>query len=195
MTTETKWCDRDFPHPYHNWIDHSNDEYGISGVYQCPGIVENLTKPLKVDDPAVAKQISELSARIWNKGTSEVNPIDDQRRKELQDWWVTKADDEVGMVASKALEYGGGGAAIDLIEIGRNLVMSGAGGHVNGIHQLPDDARLAELGVYFYLVGKMARWTAAVIEGRQVSDDTLLDIGIYVRMVQRIRDRGAWPGG
>jgi len=108
---------------------------------------------------------------------------------DLRDWWMSKAAGEVEPMIAKMMEYGGDGRAIDLIEIGRTLQISGV--------KVPDDdassAELSELGIYFYLVGKFARWTAAIAEGRPVSDDTLHDIGIYVRMVQRIRESGGWP--
>lgn len=109
---------------------------------------------------------------------------------ELTDWWLNKAEAEVKPMVDKALEYGGRGAAIDLIEIGRDLF------RIAG--REPDeytDADATEMGIYFYLRGKFGRWQAAVLEGRTVSDDTLHDIGIYVRMAQRAREVGGWPYG
>lgn len=100
----------------------------------------------------------------------------------LRDWWMEVATQEVDRVVPKAVEYG----STDLVEIGRTLAFT------MQRHDL-SDAEHAELGVYFYLVGKMARWTDAVKEGRRVSDDTLHDIGVYVRMAQRIRAVGGWP--
>lgn len=100
----------------------------------------------------------------------------------LTDWWLDVARTEVEAVAPKAVEYG----STDLGEIGRTLA---ACMNRPGL----DEAERAELGVYFYLVGKMARWTDAVVEGRRVSDDTLHDVGVYVRMAQRIRAVGGWP--
>ena len=52
----------------------------------------------------------------------------------------------------------------------------------------------AELGVFFYLIGKVARWQSAIERGERPSDDTLFDVGVYVRMAQRIRSHGGWPG-
>lgn len=104
---------------------------------------------------------------------------------ELYAWWLDKADAEVSPLTKKLIEYGGEGRAIDLVDIGRDI------GRLQGRDL--DDSEAAELGIYFYLRGKMGRWTAAVLRGEKVSDDTLLDIGIYVRMVQRIRDVGGWP--
>jgi len=110
-------------------------------------------------------------------------------RQDLGEWWEQLAHSEVGPLISKMLEYGGDGRALDLIEIGRALDIA-----THGYREVQlDDATLSELGIYFYIVGKLARWTAAVSEDRPVSDDTLHDIGIYVRMVQRIRATGGWP--
>jgi len=114
----------------------------------------------------------------------------------LGQWWVDRARAEVEPMIAKAREYGGGGRAIDLIELGRDLHAAGVripGYGVDAKDHLSPDARYAELGIYFYIKGKFARWQAAIIEGRPVSDDTLLDIGIYVRMLQRIREVGGWP--
>ena len=104
---------------------------------------------------------------------------------ELQLWWLDTAHDEIFPLTKKMVEYGGNGRAIDLIEIGRNLARLSK--------RDVDDAEATELGIYFYLLGKMGRWTAAVQEGRRVSDDTLHDIAIYTKMVQRTRQKGAWP--
>ena len=104
---------------------------------------------------------------------------------ELQGWWMDMAHDEIFPLTQKMTEYGGKGRAIDLIEIGRNLARL-AGREV-------DEGEATELGIYFYLLGKMGRWTAAVQDGRRVSDDTLHDIAIYTKMVQRTRQKGAWP--
>lgn len=108
---------------------------------------------------------------------------DAARAEELAGWWRSAADDEIRMVVAKAIEYG----ANDLVEMGRTLAYMA---NREGL----TDAQLAELGCVQYLVGKMARVTAAWAEGRTPSDDTYLDIGVYVRMIQRIRQTGGWPG-
>lgn len=110
----------------------------------------------------------------------------------LRGWWEQTANDEVAGLLGKMVEYGGLSRATDLTEIGRHMVEAGVEIPI-GISQEDVEGWLQELGVYFYLVGKMARWSAAIKEGRSVSDDTLLDIGIYVRMAQRIRAVGGWP--
>jgi hypothetical protein len=105
--------------------------------------------------------------------------------KELHKWWLDKADAEIAPLLPKILEYGGNGRAIDLINIGRDLA------HI--AKQEVNDAEAAELGIYFYVVGKLGRWSAAIANGKPVSDDTLHDIAIYIKMVQRIREKGGWP--
>ena len=103
--------------------------------------------------------------------------------QELTAWWHDLATVEIDRTVPKAVEYGSG----DLVEVGRTLARV-AGRKVGSV------ADAAELGIFFYLVGKMARWADAVESGRRVSDDTLFDIGVYVRMAQRVRVSGGWPG-
>lgn len=114
---------------------------------------------------------------------------------DLQTWWIDNAMEEASELVDKAREYGGTGRAKDLVELGQTMVDLGI--------RIPDSAYtgkgniqegfLQELGIYFYLVGKMGRWSAALQSGHLVSDDTLKDIGIYVRMAQRARNCGGWP--
>ena len=112
---------------------------------------------------------------------------------ELAEWWRSLAESEIDELLSKMTEYGGLSRATDLIEIGRDLVAAGvSAGVLPGADQV-QEGWLQELGAYFYIRGKFARWQAAIVEGRPVSDDTLKDIGVYVRMVQRIRACGGWP--
>jgi hypothetical protein len=117
------------------------------------------------------------------------NPDKSEMFREMELWWLDKAQVEIERTVPKAVEYG----ADDLDEIGRDLIKAGvANWHGDADENLRKYE--AELGVYFYMVGKMARWRSAIRRGESVSDDTLFDIGVYVRMVQRIRDAGSWPG-
>ena len=100
----------------------------------------------------------------------------------LTEWWMDKAEEEVRRTVPKAIEYG----STDLAQIGHDLAAM-AGRKVG-------DEEAAELGIMFYARGKMSRWIDAVIRGDRVSDDTLFDLGVYVRMAQRVRDAGGWPG-
>lgn len=102
---------------------------------------------------------------------------------DLASWWLYTAAGEVDAMMPKVIEYG----ATDLAWVGRQ--MAEAQGRLN-VH----DEEAAEIGIYWFILGKMARWGAAVREGRRPSDDTLHDIGVYVRMAQRVRDAGGWPG-
>jgi hypothetical protein len=102
---------------------------------------------------------------------------------DLRRWWLEMAENEIERTVPKAEEYG----ATDLVAIGR--VLAACMGR-RGV----TDADATELAIFFYMVGKMARWEDAVRRGDKVSDDTLFDIGVYVRMAQRNRSHGGWPG-
>ena len=91
------------------------------------------------------------------------------------------ARQEVEKVAPKAVEYG----STDLLWIGRTLAFI--------LDRDVTDEEAVELGIYFYAEGKMARWRDAIKRAARVSDDTLHDTGVYVRMAQRNRAVGGWP--
>lgn len=108
----------------------------------------------------------------------------DRTTAALRDWWLDVASVEVEKVAPKAVEYG----STDLVDIGKDLARLIKWDKIS-------DEEAAELGIYFYMVGKMARWSDAIQRKARVSDDTLHDIGVYVRMAQRVRAVGGWPFG
>lgn len=107
----------------------------------------------------------------------------------LSDWWVRAARHEIDKTVPKAVEYSGerGGLPQDLVDLGRQIAW------VQRREHDFTDAELAEIGVWSYLQGKLNRWSSALRNGRMVSDDTLFDIGVYVRIAQRIRETGEWP--
>jgi hypothetical protein len=112
----------------------------------------------------------------------------------LTRWWVQKAEEEARELVPKAVEYGGAHRASDLVQLGRTIAeLTGFDADTRRLRGLDTDAFYQELACYFYLQGKMGRWQAALLEGRQVSDDTVHDIKIYTTMVQRIREQGGWP--
>lgn len=104
----------------------------------------------------------------------------------VSDWWFDQAKTEIDVAVPKAALYGSN----DLAEIGR--VMASIA-DPNGPHLTDEEA--TEVGIFFYAQGKLARWTAALRAGRRVDDDTLLDLGIYIKMAQRNRAVGGWPYG
>lgn len=117
-----------------------------------------------------------------SRGTDEArhNPA----YEALKDWWVDNAVLQAAAVVPKALEY----SSEDLAEIGRTMANL-LGLPVNSMEEAN------ELGIYFYLVGKLARWGGAIKEGRRPSDDTIYDLVIYAIMAQRNRAVGGWPFG
>lgn len=100
----------------------------------------------------------------------------------LADWYREETEYEITKTVPKAVEYGAG----DLAEIGRAM------GRIMGRANLSEQDA-TEIGVFFYLYGKMARWEQAIKEGRRASDDTLFDIRVYAGMARRNRQVGGWP--
>lgn len=117
------------------------------------------------------------------ENTSWVNQRDgDQLAEELGDWFLQQAGREARLAAPKAIEYGW-----------RSMVQQGKGLAELAGREYTDQGAF-ELAVWDMVRLKVGRWTEAVMHGKAVSDDTLLDIGIYVKMAQRAREAGAWPG-
>lgn len=118
------------------------------------------------------------------ENTSWVNPADaKQLTHELRQWFQDQADKEAKLVAPKAIEYG----SRSMIAQGKGLAELSGTAHIS-------DQDAFELAVWDMVRLKVGRWTEAVMHGKPVSDDTLLDIGIYVKMAQRNRAAGSWPG-
>ena len=100
----------------------------------------------------------------------------------LTTWWLDRAQEEAGSVVPKAIAYGSN----SLMQLGRKMAQ------LQG-REITDDEAL-ELGCWVNTVQKIERWTDSVMRGERCSDDTIYDAGVYLKMVQRIRDVGSWPG-
>ena len=96
----------------------------------------------------------------------------------LEQWWMADARQQLDATVAKMAEYGAG----DLDAIGHTL-----GNMVTN----PPPVSFTELGIYFYIVGKLARITDALQHGRAPSDDTWFDLEVYTKMVRAIR-AGKW---
>lgn len=96
-------------------------------------------------------------------------------------WWRTVAEADLQACLPKLAEYGSN----DLVEIGRDLCA--LAGWEN-----PSEQVMAEVGVWFYLRGKIGRTMEALIHHRLPSDDTVHDITVYSMMIRRIRRTGQW---
>ena len=114
-----------------------------------------------------------------HRGEDRAKTLDE----ELGQWWHDKAEEEVHGVVPKAEEYG----SVDLEIVGFALRQLRAS---NG--EIPTSN--AELGIAFYLLGKVARVIGAYADGRSPSDDTWHDMAVYTKMGQRVRETdGRWP--
>jgi hypothetical protein len=102
----------------------------------------------------------------------------------LIQWWRQQSDKEIESLLPKAKRYG----ALDLETIGFVL------GAMTGKEPAEQTQQYRkELACYFYLLGKLGRMAGAYSAGELPDMDTLLDAGIYARMMQYIRTNGTWP--
>lgn len=99
----------------------------------------------------------------------------------LRDWWEQTARADLDACVPKMAEYG----SDDLEDIGQELAAMMAN---SGSTQGPDGT---EIGIYFYLRGKLSRWRSAIERGELCSDDTLHDIVVYA-MMARANRAGVW---
>ena len=104
--------------------------------------------------------------------------------KPLAEWWRLQAEAELDKTLPKVREY----SAVDL-EIMGAAMLAGPGVRI----RRPQGFGI-EMAIAFYVLGKVSRAIGAYQEGRQPSDDTWFDIGVYARMAQRVREEGTWPG-
>jgi len=100
---------------------------------------------------------------------------------DLARWWRENAENALERTVPKLEEYG----AHDLTRIGHNMAQL--------MHWDCDDQEAAELGIWFYLEGKIARAFEAIARHELPSDDTIFDTKIYATMIERIRDNGELP--
>lgn len=98
----------------------------------------------------------------------------------LEDWWMGKSKVLADAVVPKMEEYG----SDDLTEIGGQILDIAR-------RQSASERQKHEAGVFFYVLGKTARWSHAMKKGKFVSDDTLHDIITYCMMVLDRRENGA----
>ena len=90
----------------------------------------------------------------------------------LDKWWCEHAAAESKTMLAKLDEYGTG----DLHEIGVRLAQFAK-------WEDPTELQAYEIGVMFYLIGKMQRIITAAHLQRDASDDTWHDIAVYAKMV------------
>ena len=99
----------------------------------------------------------------------------------LANWWLEETKFELDSVIPKAVEYG----SADLKVIGFALSQM-----IGKPTNVTDD----ELGIAFYVLGKVARLIGGYADGRSPSSDTWHDIAIYTKMAQYARENGGWGG-
>lgn len=119
-------------------------------------------------------------SREW--GSSQPPRNTDVRH--LDDWWMDETRAELLNMMPKVQEYGS--MDLEIMGIVLHMMMNRGGPVIMGSYE--------ELGIFFYVLGKVARWAAAIADGHKASDDTIRDISIYARMALRVRHANGWPG-
>ncbi len=94
----------------------------------------------------------------------------------LEEWWMETSELDFHGYDTKAREYG----SVDLEIIGEAM---------KKLNVRSGEIDPQELGIAFYLQGKVARLFGAYAEGREPSDDTLHDIVVYAMMMRLQRHR------
>lgn len=160
----------------HGWTPTKVDDWlETQGVQDLPPLVQERPEALLVDTSVSAEDVIQAA-----KVAESMDPS--RLEAELTEWWMDRAEEEVRRTVPKAVEYG----SHSLTQLGRTLAQL-QGREV-------DDEEALELGCWINAVQKMGRWTDSVMRGERCSDDSIYDLGVYVRMTQRIRDSGGWPG-
>jgi hypothetical protein len=168
----------------------------VKKVSELIGLEEDDQQGWHSSDPAVQEQ--NWAVEHANRGKAFEDMIEDFGEDtpklldrqvdnplvELTNWWTNKGCQDAELVVEKYQEYGN----TALLEVGRQLadVMGRA---------TATDAEAQELGIWFFMVGKMARWKTAILKGEQASKDTFDDLAIYATMARRVYEKGGWPGG
>ena len=117
----------------------------------------------------------------WHRVEDRIREDEAYAVNELRKWWLEQTSKEVEAVVPKAIEYGS--ADLDIIGYALGKMVDKNAATTND-----------ELGIAFYVLGKVARLIGAYTDGRTPSDDTWFDIAIYTKMAQRARAVGEWPG-
>lgn len=160
-------------------------ESAANGWKECPFCPGSVTRDLPGHVAEYHPEQGGLAIGTGSGGPVGMQPAAEQpelRTLPLDDWWLATAEDEIERTVPKVREYG----ATDLIDIGLMLART--------MGRTIDIEEATELGIFFYLIGKIARWQSAIERGDRPSDDTLFDIGVYIRMAQRTRYAGSFPG-
>lgn len=101
---------------------------------------------------------------------------------DLKEWWGQKSAEDAILIAQKYQEYGNHA----LLNTGYELASLMGRQNVS-------KAEAQELGIYFFMMGKMSRWKNAILNGERVSEDTVQDLTCYAMMARRVHEKDGWP--
>lgn len=143
----------------------------------------SMTELLSIlDDPYKAPEmIAEAKAEARRRFHLDEAPS--EKEATMREWWEALNAAEIEKVVPKALEYG----AADLKIMGAAMQCLGRM-RWDGMTEVEG----MELACAFYALGKVARMFGAFERGELPSIDQAHDLGVYCRMIQKIRETGEW---
>jgi hypothetical protein len=147
-------------------------------------VIEDCDRELQVAADAPQQQIPDAET-LLEEGLNWARNGEGGAFEELLTWWRDTCEGDAQRTIPKAIEYG----SIDL-----NIIGFALGECIPTLKEQRREGstEAAEMGIAFYLLGKIARMVSAYSEGQAPSDDTWMDVTVYSMMGRRVRDRGSW---
>jgi len=135
------------------------------------------------DDWFASRERPELMPHPVYQGSTSVasDPLCDLIA-DLKEWWGQKAAEDAILIVQKYQEYGNHA----LVTTGREIATLMGRENVT-------KAEAQELGIYFFMQGKLSRWKNAILNGERVSEDTVQDLTCYAMMARRVHEKDGWP--
>lgn len=133
------------------------------------------------------KDLGDFAAQYLEDGETRdfvceaFEPVEDAIH-DIQVWWESQANKDAVLVSEKFKEYG----TTALSDLGYQMA------ELMGWDR-PSRQEAQELAVYYFMLGKMARWKNALLRGEGVSNDTLTDLACYAMIARKARHSGGWP--
>lgn len=160
-------------------------EFKLRQLHHAEQVVNKLQEelgigPTQIEIKADPQEFVDRVVRVWAADQPE-----GEQFEELLTWWRSISESDAQRTVPKAIEYG----SIDL-----NIIGFALGECIPALKEKRHEGstHAAEMGIAFYLLGKIARMVSAYSEGQEASDDTWMDVTVYSMMGRRVRDRGAW---
>lgn len=113
---------------------------------------------------------------------------EDRREEAFREYFHNLIREILDGAVPKAKTYG----THELANLGRTLFETIHADSTRGIYNKASDQAAISTAVWFYVIGKTARWSAAVRRGEQPTQDTVVDVLVYCLMWLKVNETGEW---